>query len=229
MAQEEMEALASERHSLKETLEKLLTSESLDEKGIEATAEKLFEAEKKYKLRELESTAAINSYLTAEQRKNLIGQQIGPMERRQQFEMGVRNIRRHISQENFPANRLSAISAQLEKAMQVYHANGPEEAISQIQKIGAQLGQGGAAGENQSPPQRKKASTAASNPPVPPKSIASSDELGKAIDALRIKKIAWRGIDWKHCILDGIEASREEDKPIIFWCHIDLPADDKRC
>jgi hypothetical protein len=36
-------------------------------------------------------------------------------------------------------------------------------------------------------------------------------------------------IDWNHSILDGLKASQDENKPIIFWCHIDLPADDKRC
>ncbi|MEO0448344.1 MAG: hypothetical protein AAF191_19955 [Verrucomicrobiota bacterium] len=57
----------------------------------------------------------------------------------------------------------------------------------------------------------------------------SFSELEDRVEALRIEDIAWRKIDWKLCILEGLQASREEGKPVLFWCHIDLPADDKRC
>lgn len=66
-------------------------------------------------------------------------------------------------------------------------------------------------------------------PPAPPDTITSSEELHAAVDSLRIETIAWRTIDWKYSILEGLKASQEENKPLIFWCHIDLPADDKRC
>jgi len=62
-----------------------------------------------------------------------------------------------------------------------------------------------------------------------PKTIPALEALNESVGELRIENIAWRSIDWNHSILDGLKASREEEKPIIFWCHIDLPADDKRC
>ncbi|MEM9018279.1 MAG: hypothetical protein AAGC68_14795, partial [Verrucomicrobiota bacterium] len=62
-----------------------------------------------------------------------------------------------------------------------------------------------------------------------PQEFPSFSELEDQVDSLRIEEIAWRRIKWKHCILEGLAASREEGKPILFWCHIDLPADDKRC
>jgi hypothetical protein len=66
--------------------------------------------------------------------------------------------------------------------------------------------------------------------PLPaPETIPAFDELRESVEELRIKNITWRSIDWNHSILDGLKASRKEGKPIIFWCHIDLPADDKRC
>ncbi|MEM7600562.1 MAG: hypothetical protein AAF357_04010 [Verrucomicrobiota bacterium] len=68
---------------------------------------------------------------------------------------------------------------------------------------------------------------AAQNPP--PEEFPSFSTLEDQVDSLRIEDIAWRKIEWEHCILNGLEASREEGKPILFWCHIDLPADDKRC
>ena len=49
------------------------------------------------------------------------------------------------------------------------------------------------------------------------------------IDALRSPDVAWRGIAWKTCLLDGLRASREEKKPVVLWVFIDRPVDDARC
>lgn len=62
-----------------------------------------------------------------------------------------------------------------------------------------------------------------------PETIPAFEELKDSVEELRIKNIAWRSIDWNYSILEGLKASQEENKPLIFWCHIDLPADDKRC
>ena len=47
--------------------------------------------------------------------------------------------------------------------------------------------------------------------------------------ALKKEDVAWRKIDWKICLLDGLKASREQDKPIMLWIFIDRPIDDQRC
>ena len=47
--------------------------------------------------------------------------------------------------------------------------------------------------------------------------------------ALRDSGVAWRGIPWKTCLIDGLRASRERQKPIILWIFIDRPIDDERC
>lgn len=49
------------------------------------------------------------------------------------------------------------------------------------------------------------------------------------IAALKAPKVAWREIDWKSCLIDGLKEAREQKKPIIFWIFIDRPADDARC
>ncbi|MGI9239789.1 MAG: hypothetical protein ACR2RV_03250, partial [Verrucomicrobiales bacterium] len=56
-----------------------------------------------------------------------------------------------------------------------------------------------------------------------------ADELKKEIAAMRVKDVAWRKIEWKTCLLDGIKASREQKKPMVLWVFIDRPVDDKRC
>ena len=67
------------------------------------------------------------------------------------------------------------------------------------------------------------------SPPPVPENLGSLDEVAGKVEGLRETSVAWRKIDWKHCLLEGMAASREEGKPILLWCHIDLPADDKRC
>ena len=59
--------------------------------------------------------------------------------------------------------------------------------------------------------------------------FAPQEDLQKQIDELKVEKVAWRQIEWKTCILDGLKASREEKKPIILWVFIDRPVDDERC
>jgi hypothetical protein len=53
--------------------------------------------------------------------------------------------------------------------------------------------------------------------------------LKAEIEALRVQEVAWRKINWKTCLLDGIRASRKQNKPMVLWVFIDLPVDDKRC
>ena len=55
------------------------------------------------------------------------------------------------------------------------------------------------------------------------------EALKKQVETMRVKEVAWRKIDWKTCLLDGIQASREQNKPIVLWVFIDRPVDDKRC
>ena len=47
--------------------------------------------------------------------------------------------------------------------------------------------------------------------------------------ALKKQDVAWRQIEWKTCLLDGLKASREQKKPILLWIFIDRPIDDERC
>ena len=58
---------------------------------------------------------------------------------------------------------------------------------------------------------------------------STPEELASEIDALRVENVAWREIQWKSCLLEGLKASREEGKPMMLWIFIDRPVDDKRC
>ncbi|HEY2252241.1 MAG TPA: hypothetical protein VGH74_14305 [Planctomycetaceae bacterium] len=63
----------------------------------------------------------------------------------------------------------------------------------------------------------------------PVKKETTLQSLKADVEALKPAKIAWREIQWKSCLLDGLEASRESKKPILLWVFIDRPADDARC
>lgn len=63
----------------------------------------------------------------------------------------------------------------------------------------------------------------------PPASPGSIEELKAEIAGMRVADVAWRQIGWKTCLIDGLKASREQEKPVLLWVFIDRPVDDKRC
>ena len=64
---------------------------------------------------------------------------------------------------------------------------------------------------------------------VTDKPAATPDALAAELDALRAPRVAWRGIAWKTCLLDGLRMSRAQQKPVLLWIFIDRPIDDARC
>ena len=60
---------------------------------------------------------------------------------------------------------------------------------------------------------------------VQPRPISLKD----TILSMKAPNVAWRKIQWKSCLLEGLKESREKKKPLILWVFIDRPADDARC
>jgi len=74
------------------------------------------------------------------------------------------------------------------------------------------------------------AEMAVADSPAPDNKTSKSPEAVRAeVNALKKEDVAWRHIEWKTCILDGLKASREQSKPIMLWIFIDRPIDDERC
>ncbi len=65
----------------------------------------------------------------------------------------------------------------------------------------------------------------ASRAPTP----GTEESLRARIEALKPTHVAWRQIQWKTCLLEGLAESRKENKPVLLWVFIDRPADDERC
>lgn len=63
-------------------------------------------------------------------------------------------------------------------------------------------------------------------PAVEPDTLA---DLDREVQSLRVDKVAWRTIEWKTCLLDGLQAAHTQKKPLMLWIFIDRPIDDERC
>jgi len=64
---------------------------------------------------------------------------------------------------------------------------------------------------------------------VAQKEPVTLDALQAEINALKAPKVAWREIDWKSCLLEGLREARAKNKPALLWVFIDRPIDDERC
>lgn len=57
----------------------------------------------------------------------------------------------------------------------------------------------------------------------------SPEQIRTEVESLRKSDVAWREINWKTCLLDGLQESRRLNKPLMLWIFIDRPIDDERC
>ena len=63
----------------------------------------------------------------------------------------------------------------------------------------------------------------------PAPKAATPEALQTEIEGLRPAKIAWREIQWKTCLLEGLKESREKKKPVLLWVIGPGEALDGRC
>ena len=59
------------------------------------------------------------------------------------------------------------------------------------------------------------------------KPAASPDALQAEINALRPADHVWRAIAWKTCALDALATAGAQNKPIIAWVFLGVPADER--
>jgi len=211
-----MQALAAE-----------LAKDKIDADTARAILDDMLDAERAMKQLQLELLIGANNALTAQQRKTLQKMRIAAHpQRRQQLE-----------------ERLKAKLQRVQEGLQAKLKAGqhPLEVPDLMQRFPGLMGQGRhheaeqlldrvlgiLEGNNHqpapgAPPKKKEA-------PDQPLSLRSLDQLEAEIATMRVEDVAWRKIDWRTCLLDGLGESRAEDKPIILWVFIDRPVDDKRC
>lgn len=59
--------------------------------------------------------------------------------------------------------------------------------------------------------------------------VRSPEAIRETVEALREKDVAWRQVEWRTCLLDGLAESLRTKKPLMLWIFIDRPIDDERC
>jgi hypothetical protein len=65
--------------------------------------------------------------------------------------------------------------------------------------------------------------------PVAEKQPATPEALKAEIEALKPAQLAWREIQWRTCLLEGLKEAREKKKPILLWVVGPGEALDGRC
>lgn len=59
--------------------------------------------------------------------------------------------------------------------------------------------------------------------------VRSLAEIRAVVDSLHVEETPWREIAWRTCLVEGVNESRQSNKPLILWMFIDRPIDDERC
>ncbi|HZO92077.1 MAG TPA: hypothetical protein VFB38_27410 [Chthonomonadaceae bacterium] len=54
------------------------------------------------------------------------------------------------------------------------------------------------------------------------------EALKQKIEAMRPARHVWREIQWKTCLLEGLQEARARNKPVLLWVFIHHP-NDERC
>jgi hypothetical protein len=57
----------------------------------------------------------------------------------------------------------------------------------------------------------------------------TTEQVRAAAEALVKRNVAWREVQWRTCLLEGLRESRAAGKPLVLWVFIDRPIDDERC
>jgi Spy/CpxP family protein refolding chaperone len=78
-------------------------------------------------------------------------------------------------------------------------------------------------------PEKKRGAAAGLNSHASARSATTPEALAAEIEGLRPARLAWRGIAWKTCLLEGLQEARAQRKPLLLWIFIDRPTDDARC
>ncbi len=65
----------------------------------------------------------------------------------------------------------------------------------------------------------------AQTPPAQDQETATLQTLRAEVEALREARVAWRGLQWRTCLLGALEESAREKKPLFLWVLGGAPAE----
>ncbi len=215
----------SGKNSALESAVKALQAELGKAPVNEATAleklDALLEAERGMKQVHLKLMIAVNNALTVEQRKKLgamIRQQSGGKHAgatEQRLHAKLERVKNGVEQKVQAGEHPQSVADLMGEFPKLMEQGKIDEAEALLEKALTMLGE-----------EEKPTKDSGDDHPS---AALGPDALKKEIESMRVKDVAWRKIAWKTCLLDAVRASREQKKPIVVWCFIDRPIDDKRC
>jgi hypothetical protein len=59
--------------------------------------------------------------------------------------------------------------------------------------------------------------------------VMTPASLRAEIEALKPARLAWHGITWQSCLLEGLREAREKNKPVLLWAFGNGDPAEKRC
>lgn len=158
----------------------------------------------------------------AEKQRNLAG----PPEK---LAKKIRQIQQRAQQMAQSGEDVSEIQGLMKKLGPLIQQGNIEDAEKLIDQALELTGQEADAATDDETSQRKADTEARLSPKAGFLKRYSLAAMRDEIAALEKEDVAWRKIAWKTCLLDGLQASRAQNKPIMLWIFIDRPIDDERC
>ncbi|MCH1505686.1 MAG: hypothetical protein L7V86_19050 [Verrucomicrobiales bacterium] len=207
-----------------EALGQILHNHKIDEpKAIEGL-DIVVDAERAVKQLHLQMLIQVNNILTATQRNTLRQfhvtqrEQHDPRSMEKRLTAKVKRVQEGVQAKSQAGEQPFEVVKLMQRFPKLMELGKHAEAETVLDKALELLGEEDAPEED-----------APEEAPEPPTSFKSTEELESEVAALRVEDVAWRKIEWKTCLLQGLKASQVEKKPIILWVFIDRPVDDKRC
>lgn len=207
-----------------EALGQILHNHKIDEpKAIEGL-DIVVDAERAVKQLHLQMLIQVNNILTATQRNTLRQfhvtqrEQHDPRSMEKRLTAKVKRVQEGVQAKSQAGEQPFEVVKLMQRFPKLMELGKHAEAETVLDKALELLGEEDAPEED-----------APEEAPEPPTSFKSMEELESEVAALRVEDVAWRKIEWKTCLLQGLKASQVEKKPIILWVFIDRPVDDKRC
>lgn len=59
--------------------------------------------------------------------------------------------------------------------------------------------------------------------------VRTPEQIRAVVGGMVQKDVAWRTVQWRTCLIDGLRESQQTGKPVVLWIFIDRPIDDERC
>ena len=218
-------------------LAELLSAETIHEESALKQVDDVLTIENELKQLHLRLMIQIRNVLTAKQRQIAASFQQSPQDaqvRQQRLQAKVSRIERAV-QSRAEAGQPPFEVVELMQKFPEFMQNGQvNEAEALLDRVIAMLNLGNdqpQPNRDQQPPQQQPRPTAPGGADNSQTEAArlSPAQLVAQVEALKEEDVAWRKIPWKTCLLDGLKASREQDKPVVLWIFIDRPIDDERC